>query len=54
MAEGFDEFDAPPLRAGSKAVPIPFSRELEAEMICDERLIAQRVRESLGIWEYEG
>ena len=52
VAEGFDELDAPPLRAGSKAVPVPFARELEAEMISDERLIARRVRESLGMPEY--
>lgn len=52
VAEGFDELDAPPLRAGSKATPIPFARELEAEMICDERLIARRVRECLGLVEY--
>lgn len=52
VAEGFDELDGPPLRAGSKATPIPFARELEAVMICDERLIARRVRESLGLLEY--
>ena len=52
VAEGFDELDAPPLRAGSKATPIPFARELETVMICDERLIAGRVRECLGLVEY--
>ncbi len=52
VAEGFDELDAPPLRAGSKATPIPFARELETVMISDERLIARRVRESLGLLEY--
>ena len=52
VAEGFDELDAPPLRAGSKAAPIPFARELETVMICDERLIARRVRECLGLVEY--
>ncbi len=52
VAEGFDELDSPPLRAGSKATPIPFARELEAEMISDERMIARRVRESVGILEY--
>ncbi len=52
VAEGFDELDAPPLRAGSKATPIPFARELEAAMISDERLIARRIRESLDLAEY--
>lgn len=52
VAEGFDELDAPPLRAGSKATPIPFARELETVMISDERLIARRVRESLGLLEH--
>ena len=52
VAEGFDELDAPPLRAGSRATPIPFARELEAAMICDERLIAKRIRQSLGMMEY--
>ncbi len=52
VAEGFDELDSPPLRAGSKATPIPFARELEAEMISDERLIIRRVRESLDLLEY--
>ena len=52
VAEGFDELDAPPLRAGSKPVPVPFAKELEAEMIADERLIAERVRQTLGIVEY--
>ncbi len=52
VAEGFDELDAPPLRAGSKPVPIPFARELETEMISDDRLIARRILESLGIVEY--
>jgi pyruvate dehydrogenase E1 component beta subunit len=52
VAEGFDELDAPPLRAGSRATPIPFARELEAVMISDEHLIARRVRESLGLMEY--
>ncbi|MCY3564436.1 MAG: alpha-ketoacid dehydrogenase subunit beta [Acidimicrobiia bacterium] len=51
VAEGFDELDAPPLRAGSKATPIPFARELEEAMISDERLIARRIRESLDLAE---
>lgn len=51
VAEGFDELDAPPLRAASLATPVPFARELEAEMICDERLIARRVRECVGMPE---
>ena len=52
VAEGFDELDSPPLRAASKATPIPFARELEAQMISDERLIVRRVQESLGMLEY--
>ena len=45
----FDEFDAPPLRAATAAVPIPFAAGLEAEMIADERLLERRVRQSLGL-----
>ena len=52
VAEGFDELDAPPLRAGSKPTPIPFARELEAAMIADERLIVRRIRESLDMVEH--
>ncbi len=44
-----DELDAAPLRAASAAVPIPFSSELEAGMIADERLLERRVRQSLGL-----
>ncbi len=54
VAEGFDELDAPPLRAGSKASPIPFARELESAMIADERLITRRIQECLGMLEYSG
>lgn len=49
VAEGFDELDSPPLRAGSRSVPIPFSKELEEAMIADERLIEERVRQSVGL-----
>ena len=52
VAEGFDELDAPPLRAGSRSVPIPFSQELEESMIADERLIAQKIRQSVGLVEW--
>lgn len=51
VAEGFDELDAPPLRVGSRSVPIPFAQELEAAMMVDETLIEQRVRQSLGLAE---
>lgn len=48
-ARCLDELDAPPLRAATAAVPIPFASELEAEMIADERLLERRVRQSLGL-----
>ena len=51
VAEGFDELDSPPLRAGSRSVPVPFAQELEAAMIADERMIDQRIRESVGLLE---
>lgn len=52
-AECFDQFDAPPLRAASRAVPIPFAAELEAAVIADEHLIARRVRQAVGLAEPE-
>ena len=52
VAEGFDELDAPPLRVGSRAVPIPFARELEEAMIAGEPMIIRRIRECLGTAEY--
>ena len=51
VAEGFDELDAPPLRVGSRSAPIPFSQELEESMIADEWLIAQKIRQSVGLTE---
>jgi acetoin:2,6-dichlorophenolindophenol oxidoreductase subunit beta len=53
VAECFDQFDAPPLRAATRAVPIPFAAELEAQMIADEHLVARRVREAVGLTEPE-
>lgn len=54
VAEGFDELDAPPLRVGSKAVPIPFAKELEEVMVADERMIIRRIQECLGLLESWG
>jgi pyruvate/2-oxoglutarate/acetoin dehydrogenase E1 component len=51
VAEGFDLLDAPPLRVGSRPVPIPFSQDLEESMIADERLITQRIRQCVGVIE---
>jgi acetoin:2,6-dichlorophenolindophenol oxidoreductase subunit beta len=48
-ASCFDQFDAPPLRAASRPVPIPFAAELEAEVVADESTIVRRVRETLGL-----
>jgi pyruvate/2-oxoglutarate/acetoin dehydrogenase E1 component len=48
-ARCFDQFDAPPLRAATAAVPIPFAAELEAQMIADERLLERRIRECVGL-----
>jgi acetoin:2,6-dichlorophenolindophenol oxidoreductase subunit beta len=48
-ARCFDQFDAPPLRAATAAVPIPFAAELEEQMIADERLLENRIRECLGL-----
>ena len=48
-ARCFDQFDAPPLRSATAAVPIPFAAELEAEMIADEDMLERRIRECLGL-----
>jgi acetoin:2,6-dichlorophenolindophenol oxidoreductase subunit beta len=48
-ADCFDQFDAPPLRAASRPVPIPFAAELEAEVVADEATVTQRVRQVMGL-----
>jgi acetoin:2,6-dichlorophenolindophenol oxidoreductase subunit beta len=48
-ADCFDQFDAPPLRAASRPVPIPFAAELEAEVVADESTVVQRIRQAAGL-----
>jgi acetoin:2,6-dichlorophenolindophenol oxidoreductase subunit beta len=48
-ADCFDQFDAPPLRAASRPVPIPFAAELEAEVVADEATVTRRVRQVMGL-----
>jgi pyruvate/2-oxoglutarate/acetoin dehydrogenase E1 component len=49
VAEAFDELDAPPLRAASKAVPVPFAEELERRVTADERVIRKRINQVVGL-----
>jgi pyruvate dehydrogenase E1 component beta subunit len=48
-ADCFDQFDAPPLRAASRPVPVPFAAELEAEVTAGQATVARRVRQALGL-----